>query len=90
MKGNAFAKLIARAWTDADFKAKLQKTPNDALKEMGIQVPPGVSVSVLEDTADTVHLVIPSKPSAAEMSEQDLSKLSWAYESNSGPSGGSR
>lgn len=90
MQGNAFAKLVAKAWIDADFKSRLLRSPNDVLKEMGIHVPAGVSVTVLEDTSSKVHLVIPGKPSASEMADQDLNKLTWAYESNSGPSGGSR
>jgi hypothetical protein len=86
---NKFAKLIAKVWTDPAFKAKLQAKPVAAMAEMGLHVPENVHVEVLEDTYQKVHLVIPVKPSSQELTDEDLSNLTWAYASNGGPSGGS-
>jgi len=60
------------------------------MADMGVNVPAGVSVTVLFDTVESAHLVIPLKPLADELSDEDFSAVRWAYESNSGPSGGSR
>ncbi len=70
------AKAIARAWTDADYKAKLLSNPHAALAEAGVAVPAGTTVKVLEDTADTQHLVLPVSPSATgELSSEELEKV---------------
>jgi len=67
------AKAIARAWTDANYKAKLLSDPSAALAEAGVDVAAGTTVQVIEDTADTQHLVLPVAPSkAGELSMSDL------------------
>ena len=55
-------KVIAKAWTDDEYKAKLLDDPHAALADAGIDVPEGVTVLVMENTADTVHLVVPPAP----------------------------
>jgi hypothetical protein len=75
-------KLIAKAWSDEEFKVRLLADPVVVLREAGMKVPEGVSVVILEDTHQTAHFVIPAKPSNAELCEQDLAKVIW------GPSDG--
>ncbi len=58
-------KAIARAWTDADYKAKLLSDPHAALAEAGVEVPAGTTVKVVENTADTQHVVLPVAPDNA-------------------------
>jgi len=84
-----YGRLIAKAWSDLEFLNRLRADPKAAMKEVGITVPDGIEIQLLEDTATKVHLVVPAKPGKTELSEEDLNKLTWAYESNSGPSGGS-
>jgi hypothetical protein len=84
---NKYAKLIAKAWADPSFKATLVRDPRAAMATVGIKVPDGVKVKVVEDNATTVHLVIPEKPSDRELSDIDLNKLMFAYESNSSGAG---
>ena len=50
------AKIVARAWTDADFKARLLKDAKSAAAEMGIDTGPA-PLLVMENT-DRVHNVI--------------------------------
>ncbi len=57
-------KAIARAWTDADFKKKLLSDPHAVLAEHGVEIPEGANVKVVEDTAETQHLVLPVIPDA--------------------------
>ena len=69
-------KAIARCWTDADYKAKLLSDPHAALAEVGVEVPAGNTVKVMENTADTHHLVLPvSPPAAGELSSEELEKI---------------
>lgn len=69
------AKVVARAWSDAEFRANLLANPAAALSDAGVTVPAGVSVKVLENSADTYHLVIPRAPEN-ELSDDDLEKVS--------------
>ena len=80
---HVYAQLIAKAWSDDTFKSELIKNPRSLMSDMGINVPEGVDIQIVEDTPQKVHLVIPSRPSKDEMNEIDLNKLTWAYESNS-------
>ena len=70
----AYAKVVARAWSDEAFKAKLKSDPHATLAEHGVAVPPGMTVKVQENTADTFHLVLPQAPEG-ELSEADLEKV---------------
>ncbi len=71
------SKAIARAWTDADYKAKLLSDPHVALAEHGIEVPAGTTVKVVENTADTQHVVLPVAPpaEAGKVSMDELEKV---------------
>ncbi len=72
----AITKAIARAWTNADYKAKLLSDPHAALAEVGVEVPAGTTVKVMENTADTQHLVLPVSPAAVgELSSEELEKV---------------
>ena len=65
-------KAIARAWTDAAYKAKLLSDPHAALAAVGVEAPAGTTVKVMEDTAATQHLVLPVSPAAAgELSSEE-------------------
>ena len=67
---------IARAWTDGAYKARLVSDPHTALSEAGVEVPAGVTVKVVENTADIQHLVLPLAPSnASELATEELEKV---------------
>lgn len=55
-------KLIARCWADKAFKATLLADPVKTLRSVGVDVPSGVTIAVVEDTADSLHFVIPCLP----------------------------
>lgn len=58
-----FARLHFRAWTDPEFRKRLETEPLAALAEMGISAPEGVEVKVLFDELNTTTFIIPPKPS---------------------------
>ena len=70
----AYGKVVARAWHDPAFKAKLMADPGSALKEAGLPVPQGVTVTVVENTEKHFHLVLPREPEG-ELSDEALDKV---------------
>src|SRR5574341_2631210 len=52
------AKLVARAWTDPAFKARLIADPKAACLEMGIDAPSINEFVVLENTEKVCHMVV--------------------------------
>ncbi|MBT9099086.1 NHLP leader peptide family RiPP precursor [Methylovulum psychrotolerans] len=67
-----YSQIVARCWADAEFKAKLMGDPIATLTAEGIAVPEGLELRVLENTATTVNLVLPSPPAEGELSDEDL------------------
>lgn len=70
-----WGQIIAKTWTDADFKKRLLSDPAAVLKEYGLTVPPDVKVRVVEDTDTLVHFSLPPKPTDKELSEEDLAAV---------------
>ena len=74
----AYGKVVARTWRDAAFKAKLLADPQATLKEAGVAVPAGVKVTVVENTAQHFHLVLPPKPTG-ELSDEALDGVAGGF-----------
>lgn len=51
------AKIVVRAWTDADFKDRLLNNSDDALREFGIDMRP-MELCVVENTEDVHNMVV--------------------------------
>ena len=67
--------IIAKCWSDEAFKEKLVADPHATLAAEGVEIPEGVNISVLSNTADIFHLVIPAIPDDVELSDEDLETL---------------
>ena len=52
------AKVIARAWTDPDFKARLLADARSAVYELGYTLTHDAELAVVENTEDVHHLVV--------------------------------
>ena len=52
------AKVVARAWTDPAFKARLLSDPRSAVLELGYRLSRDAGLAVVENTADMHHLVV--------------------------------
>lgn len=59
---HAWKAIVARAWADDAFKQELLAEPNRVLAENGFKVPTGVTFTIVEDTADQRHLILPAAP----------------------------
>jgi hypothetical protein len=77
--------LIAKCWSDDNFKRKLLADPAATLKAEGIDIelPTGMTLKAIEDTDKVYHLIVPAKPS--ELSEEDLDmvaggEISFTYQ----------
>ena len=63
-------RIVGKAAEDADFRARLVSDPKEAIgQELGISMPESLSVQVHEESAETVHLVLPPE---SKLSEGDL------------------
>ncbi|HQR45991.1 MAG TPA: NHLP leader peptide family RiPP precursor [Thermoanaerobaculia bacterium] len=66
--------IIARAWSDPDFKRRLIADPAAIGREYGIPTPPGVQIRVVEDTPQVRHFILPLKPDN-ELSDESLDRV---------------
>ncbi len=55
--------FIARAVRDKDFRARLKANPEQVLRELGTDLSGG-EIKVVENTADTFYVAMPSNPNA--------------------------
>ena len=78
-----YGKIIAKAWRDPSFKAKLIADPQGTLKQAGVTIPAGVTVKVVENTDTHFHLVLPPKPAGA-LSDEALDQAAGAGAGNCG------
>lgn len=78
----SFSKIIAKAWTDDEFKVKLMSDPKAALKENGVDVPDGINLKIVEDTPTLTHLTLPerSRAKGGELSDEDLDRVAGGGE----------
>ena len=74
-------RLIDRANSDAGFKQLLVTDPRAAVeRELGVKVPAGANVKVLQETADTLYLVLPLDASNVELSDEQLESVAGGTE----------
>jgi len=73
-------RLIEKSVEDASFRQRLIENPKGAVEEeLGTRLPEEVRIVTVEETADTIYLVLPSTPMASgeggELSNQDLESV---------------
>jgi hypothetical protein len=74
-------RLIERSLQDEDFRQRLLEDPRGTLEqELGSRLPEGVEVRVVQESTDTIYLVLPSASAVGgeggEISDRDLERLS--------------
>ena len=76
------AELVDRAVEDEAFRRRLFDDPKAAIKDaLGVTVPKSMSIAVHEDTATTVHLVLPP---SAKLSSADLEGVAGGHVAREG------
>jgi hypothetical protein len=66
-----WSQIVARAWSDEEFKQRLLADPRAVLAENGLEVPEDIEVQMLEDTPTTRTFVLPPPPTD-ELSDEEL------------------
>jgi hypothetical protein len=69
------ARLLDKVWKDATFRRALLEDPTGTLeRELGMTVPAGVSLTVVEETPTSRYLVLPARPRSGkgELSDEEL------------------
>ncbi len=81
-----YAKIIAQAWVDDDFKKRLLADSATVLKENGIEIPEGMTVRFVEWKENEIHVPLPPKPvESEELSDEDLEKVAGGEIGDYGP-----
>ena len=65
-----WGQVVAQAWSDDSYKQRLLTDPAAVLAERGLTPPADKEIRIIEDTADTMHIVLPAKPT--ELSDELL------------------
>jgi hypothetical protein len=75
-------RLVERSLRDDAFRQRLLADPRAAVEEgLGTRLPEGVRVVAVEESADTVYLVLPSASSSGEggeLSDRELETVAGA------------
>ena len=71
----AYGKVVARAWSDSEFKSLLLTDARAALASVGIEYPSDIEVVVRENNAHEMNLVLPPQPIEGELSEEDIDSI---------------
>jgi len=76
-------RLIEKSLEDESFRQRLLEDPKAAVeKELGSRLPKEVRVVTVEETADTIYLVLPGTPMAGgegvELSDKELESVAGA------------
>jgi hypothetical protein len=72
------AQIVARAWADEDFRARLRSDPRAAVaEETGVVIPESIEVEVVEETPEKGYLVIPVN--RVEISDEQLEVAGGGY-----------
>ena len=66
-----YSTLVAKAWSDDEFKAQLLSDPMKVFKENSMEVPVGMEVRMVENTDKITYFVLPSEP-LDELSDEQL------------------
>jgi hypothetical protein len=61
-------RVIARAWSDSEFKSRLMADPTSALAELAIALPLGTRLIARENTDRIIHLALSAPPQAVTSS----------------------
>ena len=67
-----YQQIVAKAWANDLYRQRLLRDPKGTLRSEGVDVPDGVEVQVLEDTAKLIHFVLPVKPAGGAGQADDF------------------
>jgi hypothetical protein len=75
------ALLIEKARTDEAFRQELIANPSSTINRFfGVQLPAGLTVTVVEESARQVYLVLPARSAGTELAEEELAAVAGGAE----------
>ncbi len=82
-------RLIERSLRDDTFRQQLLTNPKAAMEqELGTRLPEEVRVVAVEETADTIYLVLPFRSTddleVGELSDRDLEAVAGGWDTHTG------
>lgn len=83
----ASQRVRTKAQSDPAFKKQLLADPKAVLRKEGVEVPDGVSITVVENTKALMNIVLPLPPAPAELSEAQLEAVVGGAASRGKPLG---
>lgn len=87
---NKTAAIIAKSLQDESYRDELLANPRNAIQQQfGKELPLGLEVRVVEESANVVYLVLPPKPTV-EVSDSDLEAVAGGFTVATGPIRGPR
>ncbi|WBK02199.1 hypothetical protein [Methylocystis parvus] len=78
MSGDFERELTNRVWADDTFATQVERSPVEALRSMGVEVPAGVKVKVVVQRRDRIYFtILPARaphaePETAPLNQMDL------------------
>ena len=93
LHGKQYLALVKSALLDKEFRRRLLAETAAVLKEFGVEAPEGREIKIVEDTARTVHLVLPPDledldPKTVELLDKQLQSrlafIQWKDDANVG------
>ena len=77
--GQMRIQLLEKAAEDEAFRARLLEDPSRTIREeLGVGIPEGLKIKVLEDSADTTNVVLPPRARLQAAELESVSAASWA------------
>ena len=76
-------KIVAKTWSNPEFKDRLMKNPAGVLESHGIEIPSGMRLIVNESTKNMCYLTLPEKPEG-ELSKEELQSIAAGYRHSDG------
>jgi hypothetical protein len=74
------ADIIARALKDEGFARELRADPKAVIEREVGTLPEGIEIKVVEETPDTLYLVLPAHPSPGrQLSDEDLERVAGGF-----------
>ena len=66
-----WAKIVAKAWADEDYKQRLLSDPSAVLEAEGVKMPEGVEFKCVEATEKQAWLVLPPRPTEGSIYSEE-------------------
>ena len=65
-----YAKIVAKAWADEDYKKNLLNNTETILKDEGFEIPAGLKIKIIEEPENTKIFVLPKQSDDFEKIEK--------------------